>query len=69
MCSLAAGGETILVSDRGRVVAELAPPRADAARQNWLTPSALKLEGPPPRLPVAPLAAVWRDLEDDRGAR
>ena len=78
---LAAGGETVLVTDRDRVVAELTPPRtgraplladaalAEAVRQGWLTPPALKPEGPPPRLPVAPLATVLRELDDDRGDR
>jgi antitoxin (DNA-binding transcriptional repressor) of toxin-antitoxin stability system len=47
---LAADGETVLVTDRDRVVAELVPPRpgrsplradamlADAVREGWLTP-------------------------------
>jgi antitoxin (DNA-binding transcriptional repressor) of toxin-antitoxin stability system len=47
---LAAGGETVLVTDRDRVVAELVPPRAgrssllsdamlaDAVRNGWITP-------------------------------
>ena len=78
---LAAGGETVLVTDRDRVVAELTPPRAgraplladaalaEAVRQGWLTPPSLKLDGPPPRLPVAPLATVLRELDADRGER
>jgi antitoxin (DNA-binding transcriptional repressor) of toxin-antitoxin stability system len=49
---LAAGGETVLVTDRDRLVAELVPPRAgrsallsdtmlaEAVRQGWLTPPA-----------------------------
>ena len=59
---LAEGGETVLISDRDRVVAELVPPRetrsaslpdallAEAVRHGHLTPAALPL-GPPPRRP------------------
>jgi antitoxin (DNA-binding transcriptional repressor) of toxin-antitoxin stability system len=48
---IAASGETVLVTDRERVVAELVPPRegraeatrdallADAVRKGWLTPA------------------------------
>ena len=48
---LAAGGETVLVTDRDQVVAEIGPPRetrspvladamlADAVRKGWLTPA------------------------------
>jgi antitoxin (DNA-binding transcriptional repressor) of toxin-antitoxin stability system len=47
---LAAGGETVLVTDRNRVVAEIGPPSPtrspalsdalwlDACRQGWITP-------------------------------
>ncbi len=78
---LAAGGETVLVTDRDRVVAELTPPRADrspmlsdarlaeAVRQGWLTAPALPTREPPPRLPVAPLADVLRELDADRADR
>ena len=79
---LAAAGETILVTDRDRVVAELGPPReprspllgdavlADAVRKGWLTPPALRLEGPPlaPK-PVLPLQEILADLEADRSDR
>ncbi len=78
---LAAGGETILVTDRDRVVAELVPPRegrsplladaqlAEAVRNGWLVPP---LEGPgvpPARSPVAPLADLLDELREDRDAR
>jgi antitoxin (DNA-binding transcriptional repressor) of toxin-antitoxin stability system len=43
---LAASGETVLVTDRDRVVAELGPPQAQAddffaqgVREGWLTPA------------------------------
>ncbi|HET9243784.1 MAG TPA: hypothetical protein VFN99_10080 [Gaiella sp.] len=78
---LAAAGETILISDRDRVVAELVPPHpsratlvpdallADAVRQGLLTP-ALRVRGPTPEtLPVAPLRDIVRQLEGDRAER
>jgi antitoxin (DNA-binding transcriptional repressor) of toxin-antitoxin stability system len=78
---LAAGGETVLVTDRDRVVAELRPPEAgragalddaalaDAVRQGWLTPPA-GAGGELPDAPgVAPLADLLAELRRDRGAR
>lgn len=79
---LAADGETILVTDRDRVVAELGPPResrspvlgnavlTDAVRKGWLTPPARRFEGPPPTpKPVLPLREILADLEVDRSDR
>jgi antitoxin (DNA-binding transcriptional repressor) of toxin-antitoxin stability system len=78
---LAAGGETVLVTDRDRVVAELSPPRegralhladallADAVRHGWLTAPMVVAEGPPPRYPTAPLEVVLRELKQDRDER
>lgn len=78
---LAAGGETILVTDRDRVVAELRPPRpdrstwladaqlAEAVRQGWVTPPAEPGAEPPEGLPVAPLAELLAELEADRAER
>lgn len=79
---MAAAGETILVTDRDRVVAEIGPPGesrspvlgdavlAEAVRKGWLTPPALRWEGPPPRpKPVLPLQAILADLEGDRSDR
>ena len=78
---LAANGETVLVTDRERVVAELVPPRAgrsqlwgdamlaDAVRQGWVVPPALPAEGAPPRAPVASFRKLLRELKDDRDAR
>jgi antitoxin (DNA-binding transcriptional repressor) of toxin-antitoxin stability system len=78
---LAEGGETVLISDRDRVVAELVPPRAtrseslpdallaDAVRRGLLRPAALP-PGPPPETPgVAPLAEILAELADDRADR
>lgn len=79
---LAAAGETILVTDRDRVVAELGPPRdspspvsgdavlADLVRKGWLTPPARRFEGPPPApKPVLALQEILADLEVDRSDR
>jgi antitoxin (DNA-binding transcriptional repressor) of toxin-antitoxin stability system len=78
---LAAGGETILVTDRDRIVAELVPPRegrsplladahlAEAVRRGWITPPALPSSGPPPRKPVTRLRDLLRDLGHDREDR
>jgi antitoxin (DNA-binding transcriptional repressor) of toxin-antitoxin stability system len=78
---LAHGGETILVTDREHVVAELVPPRVDRAttvadavlvdlmRKGWLTPAAHPLIGPPGRVPIALLPDLMRELDDDRGDR
>jgi antitoxin (DNA-binding transcriptional repressor) of toxin-antitoxin stability system len=76
---IAAAGETVLVTDRDRVVAELSPPRpgraesvadarlAEAARKGWLTPRFHA--GKPPRKPVAPLAEILAELDEDRSDR
>lgn len=76
---LAAGGETVLVTDRDRVVAEIVPPQAgrsaglgdaflaQAVRDGWLTPAVGGRGRPPRGAPVAPLADLLRELDDDRG--
>lgn len=78
---LAAGGETVLVTDRDRVVAELVPPRegrsplladamlAEAVRRGWITPASIGPGLPPPRAPAMKLADVLRALEDERADR
>lgn len=78
---LAQGGETILVTDRDRVVAELGPPGpgrlapvadaviAELIRKGWVTPPARPLTGPPPRAPVATFRELMRELEEDRADR
>lgn len=78
---LAASGETVLVTDRDRVVAELVPPApgrsqdvpdallAEAVRKGWITPRLRAPREPPPSLPVASLATILRELEADRGDR
>jgi antitoxin (DNA-binding transcriptional repressor) of toxin-antitoxin stability system len=78
---LAASGETVLVTDRDRVVAELTAPRAgraerlddaalaEAVRQGWITPPRVPGKGPPPRLPVAPFDEIMRVLDESREDR
>jgi len=78
---LAGGGETILVTDRDRVVAEIIPPRegrspfladallAEAVRKGWITAAAVGPGVPPPRAPVMKLSDLLRDLGDDRADR
>jgi antitoxin (DNA-binding transcriptional repressor) of toxin-antitoxin stability system len=78
---LAAGGETVLVTDRDRVVAELGPPRperaglvadallAEAVREGWVKAPLIVAEGAPPRLPVATWSELARELDEDRGER
>ena len=75
---LAASGETVLVTDRERVVAELIPPRqgraalaqdavlAEAVRNGWLTPALGAPQDSVPRRPVAPLDRLLVELERDR---
>jgi antitoxin (DNA-binding transcriptional repressor) of toxin-antitoxin stability system len=78
---LAEQGETVLVTDRDRVVAELSPPQksrspimadallAEAVRQGWITPPSMPSGGPPPRKPVMSLRNLIRELEQDRSDR
>jgi antitoxin (DNA-binding transcriptional repressor) of toxin-antitoxin stability system len=78
---LAASGETVLISDRDRVVAELVPPRetrsgslpdailADAVRRGLLTPATLPPGPPPETTPVASLGEILAELADDRADR
>ena len=78
---LAARGETVLVTDRDRVVAEIVPPQsgraelladaqlAEAVRRGWLRPPLLQAAGAPPRATVAKLADLLSELASDRGDR
>lgn len=78
---LAAGGETVLITDRDRVVAEIVPPQpgrrplladtllAEAVREGWLTPPVLADGRPPPRKPVMTLHDLMQDLQQDRADR
>ena len=78
---LAANGETVLITDRDRVVAELVPPTpgratpladaalAEAVRHGWVTPPLLGPEAAIPRQPVLSWAALEEDLAQDRADR
>jgi len=77
---LAAGGETVQVTEHGRVVAEIVPPEAgpsplladallaEAVRKGWLRPP-IFVGGPPSRKPVAAFRALMQELERHRGGR
>jgi antitoxin (DNA-binding transcriptional repressor) of toxin-antitoxin stability system len=78
---LAAGGETVLVTDRDVIVAEIVPPNPtrssmlsdalllDAFRQGWITPPVSVGRGPPERKPVMTLDKLLHDLQRDRADR
>ena len=79
---MAESGEVVLVTEEDRIIAELVPPREDrlpahlagtnlseAIRRGWITPPAQAYRGVPPRMPVAPLAELLRELDEDRGDR
>jgi antitoxin (DNA-binding transcriptional repressor) of toxin-antitoxin stability system len=78
---LAAGGETVLVTDRDRVVAEMGPPGparsdmlsdallADAFRQGWISPPISVGREPPARKPVMMIGELLNDLQRDRADR
>jgi antitoxin (DNA-binding transcriptional repressor) of toxin-antitoxin stability system len=77
---IASRGETVLVTDRERVVAELRPPQgrgplasdavlAEAMRRGWITAPLVAQSGVPPRIPVARLGELLDELDADRGDR
>jgi len=80
---LAAEGETVQVTDRGRVVAELVPPPQPrspvsdeefldrAAREGWLTRASKPRGGPPPQAPGPrmTLEEILKDLDEARADR
>jgi len=78
---LAAGGETILITDRDKVVAELGPPvagrapevadavMADLVRRGLVTPARVRHSTPPPRRPVTTLKQLLSWLDEDRADR
>jgi prevent-host-death family protein len=78
---LVANGETVLVTDRDRVVAELIPPRpgrsalladamlAEAMRRGWVTPPALTGGAAPPRKPIMNFRDLMEELQRDRADR
>ena len=78
---MAARGETVLVTDRERVVAELRPPQpgrseilgdamlAEAVRRGWLAPPVAHDATPPPRQPIARLEELLDELAAAREDR
>lgn len=78
---LAAAGETVLITDRDQVVAELVPPRAgraagvgdallaEAVRKGWVTPALLAGPPSPPPTSGVPLQRILEELRADRDAR
>src|ERR1700704_2043845 len=78
---LVAGGETVLITDRDRVVAEMVPPRegrsplladamlAEAVREGLITPAVFPPGDLPPRKPVIPFKDLMEELERDREDR
>lgn len=77
---IASRGETVLVTDRDRVVAEITPPLAsrsadiadavlaEAVRKGWITPPLLRPREVP-RKPIATLGEILADLDESRGER
>jgi prevent-host-death family protein len=75
---LAAGGETVVITDRGRVVAEIVPPRRQpesvierGVREGWITPAKRPFAPLPPRKPIPgyTLEQLLADLDRDREDR
>jgi antitoxin (DNA-binding transcriptional repressor) of toxin-antitoxin stability system len=78
---LAANGETILVTDRDKVVAEITPPNAaraetgtdamlaDLVRKGLFTPALDRSRLPPPRTPVMSSSQVMAELDERRQDR
>jgi antitoxin (DNA-binding transcriptional repressor) of toxin-antitoxin stability system len=75
---IAAAGETVLVTDRDRVVAEIVPPQpgrglsddeflSKGAREGWFSPARITGAGPPlTGKPVMTFEKLMRDIEADR---
>jgi prevent-host-death family protein len=78
---LAAAGETVVVTDRNRVVAEIVPPRGElpvaegrplslfeqcGVREGWLTPATVRDGSPPPGKPVPGLTLEQLMADLDR---
>lgn len=77
---LAAAGETVVITNRGRVVAEIVPPRPRTGhesfvergvREGWLTPAKRPFQPLSPRKPVPGLTLeqLLADLDRDREDR
>jgi antitoxin (DNA-binding transcriptional repressor) of toxin-antitoxin stability system len=76
---LAAAGETVVITDRNRVVAELGPPRRQehesvierGIREGWIRPAVRGADWPPRGKPVPGLTLekLLADLDRDREDR
>jgi prevent-host-death family protein len=77
---LVASGETVVITDRGRTVAEMVPPRTrtgltpfqeKGVREGWLTPARRPFQPLPPRKPIPgyTLEQLLADLDRDREDR
>ncbi len=73
---LAAAGETIVITDRNRVVAEIVPPRRApelvierGIREGWIRPAKDPKAPLPPRIPLVPFDELMRELDEDREDR
>jgi len=75
---LAASGETVVITDRGRPVAEIVPPRREpeavierGIRAGWITPASNPSGKPPAAKPVPGLTLeqLMEDLARDREDR
>lgn len=71
---LAAAGETVAITDRGRVVAELVPPPKNEGviergiREGWIRPAVRGPNWPPEPTPIEgyTLEQLLADLDEDR---
>jgi prevent-host-death family protein len=77
---LAAAGETVVITDRGRTVAELIPAwpiseltpfEQKGLREGWLRPALIRDGSPPPRKPIKGLTLeqLMSELDEDREDR
>jgi antitoxin (DNA-binding transcriptional repressor) of toxin-antitoxin stability system len=76
---LAASGETVVITDRGRTIAEMRPPTQHQSesviergiREGWITPARRPFVPLPPRKPIPGLTLeqLLADLDRDREDR
>lgn len=78
---LAEAGETIVVTEHDRPVAELVPPRpageppseedviSRGVREGWITPATAPKAGPPPSYPSVTFEELMREIDQDRADR